>query len=63
MSQLSKCGWIIQLYTQIKVSEERKDESALGHQCPKQLFFRDFSDVCTVYSKRDARRRGPQEIW
>ena len=38
---LSNCTRILRL------PEERKDDSAFGHQCPKLLFFfRDFSNVC-----------------
>ena len=30
----------------LRLPEERKDDSDFGHQCPKLLFFRDFSNVC-----------------
>ena len=39
MAGLSNCT------RKLRLPEERKDDSAFGHQCPKLIFFRGFSNV------------------
>ena len=53
------CGWIIELYAQIKVSGGTKGRQRFRTLLPEAYFFRDFE---CVYFRNDARRRGPQDI-